>query len=254
MKIDHLIQPLKSNGPTPLLVVSGAIYLIALLIMLMLPSCKHEPLEPPLDPDDGGGNVYTNPCDPNTVYFQNQVLPLLLSSCAIPGCHDPITAENDNIFTSYAGVMSGGEITPGDPWDSKIIEVITDTDPDNIMPPAPHQPLTSAEIDMLVTWIQQGAQNNGCLGACDTNNVTYSGSIAPLMATKCTGCHSGASPQGGLNLTAWSVANTVAMDGRLNGAVQHQAGFTAMPLNGAILPQCEIDMISIWVQAGAPNN
>ena len=137
------------------------------------------------------------------------------------------------------------------------MEALLEDDEDKVMPRPPADPLEPEEIALIALWIQQGAQNLSCdsySGGCDTTNVTYSGAIQPLLALKCQGCHSGASPQGGLNFTAWSVVNTVAMDGRLKGADNHQAWYTAMPPSGGFLPQCEIDMISAWVQQGAPQN
>ncbi len=229
-------------------------------VLLTLPACVHEPPVRPAVIFDGGGNggggggVDQDPCDPDTVYFQNTVLPLLVSSCAIPGCHDDATAEEGIRFTSHSNIMSSDVLDPGDPGDSDLIEAITETDPDKIMPPPPHQPLTPQQIDMIWTWVAQGAQDNGCSGACDTTNVTYSGTIAPLIAAKCDGCHGGATPSGGLDLTSHAVVNMVALDGRMAGAVQHEAGYEPMPPSGGMLPSCEVDQILLWIGEGAPNN
>ena len=234
-----------------------AVIVTAIVLLLMLPGCVHEPPVFPEDPtagNGGGGNggVNPDPCDPDTVYFQSDILPLLVSSCAIPGCHDAITHEEGIRMYDYQHIIQ--EVDPFDPGGSELVEVITDSDPDDIMPPPPHDPLTPQQIQNIITWIQQGAQNNGCIGACDTTNVTYSGSIAPLFDWKCTGCHGGSNPQGNLDFTTWASVNTVATDGRLAGAIQHAAGYEAMPPSGGMLPSCEIDMIMIWIQDGAPNN
>jgi cytochrome c5 len=113
--------------------------------------------------------------------------------------------------------------------------------------------MTSAQEQAIYNWILQGAQNNSCTG-CDTTNVTYSGTIQPLFQNKCNGCHSGSNPSGSLDLTQYGVCNTIALDGRLAGSVQHLTGFSAMPPSGGMLPACEIDEILIWIQDGAPNN
>ncbi|MFZ1618798.1 MAG: hypothetical protein WAT41_15740, partial [Flavobacteriales bacterium] len=213
--------------------------LVLAAFLFFSPSCKHEPL---VDPGNlfgtgntGGGDPDpVDTCDPNTVYFDQQILPLLISNCAVPGCHNTATDDNDHIrITSYATLMQSGIVQDGDLWDA-----ITDNDPDDIMPRPPQAPLTPAQIALIGQWIQQGTQNNTCVSACDTANVTYSGTIAPLVQARCQGCHSGATPQGGLNFTSWQVLNSVAMDGRLAGAVQHQATFASMPPTGPMLPQC----------------
>lgn len=229
--------------------------LLVLAIVLLFTACKHElPVLPETTADNGsgGGGDPFLPCDPDSVYFQQDVLPLLVSSCAIPGCHDAITHEDGIRMYSYTFIME--EVDAGDPYSSELIEVVTENDPDDIMPPAPHEPLTPEQIQLLVTWIEQGAQDNGCVGGCDTLNVTYSSSIAPLLANSCTGCHSGSSPQGNIDLTTWPAVNVVALDGRLAGAIQHQSGYTAMPPAGGMLPQCAIDNVLTWIQDGAPNN
>jgi hypothetical protein len=154
------------------------------------------------------------------------------------------TDDNDEIqITSYASLMQSGIVQDGDLW-----EAINDDDPDDIMPRPPQAPLSPDQIALIGQWIQQGAQNNSCLSACDTSNVTYSATIAPLVQSRCIGCHSGGTPQGGLNFTSWQVLNTVAMDGRLAGAVQHQSPFASMPPTGPMLPQCQIDQFLIWME------
>ncbi|MEO5584012.1 MAG: hypothetical protein ABIQ75_01030 [Flavobacteriales bacterium] len=229
--------------------------LVLATFLFFSPSCKHEPLVAPGDPagtgnTGGGGDDPIGNCDPNTVYFEQQILPLLISNCAVPGCHNVATNDNHDIqITSYTTLMQSGIVQDGDLWDA-----ITDNDPDDIMPRPPQAPLTPAQIALIGQWIQQGAQNNSCVSACDTSNVTYSGTIAPMVQARCQGCHSGATPQGGLNFTSWQVLNGVAMDGRLAGAIQHQYPFASMPPSGPILPQCRIDQFLIWINAGAPQN
>lgn len=232
---------------------------LPLAAVLVFSGCKHEPPFEPLaeDPGNGGGGGGVEPpeeviCDPNTVYFQQQVLPILISNCTVgSGCHSTANDDNDEIqLTSYATLMNSGVIQDGDLW-----EAINDNDPDDRMPRPPQNPLTQDQINLIGQWIQQGAQNNSCEAtACDTLNVTYSGTIVPIIASRCQGCHSGGTPQGGLNLTSWTVLNAVANDGRLAGAIQHLPGYEAMPRNAARMNDCRIRQFLIWIDAGAPNN
>ena len=192
-----------------------------------------------------------DPCDPDSVYFQNTVLPLLISYCAGTGCHDAITHEEGVRLYDYAHIMQ--QVTPGNPgnsdlWDNGIAETGGDA-----MPPPGEPQLTPAQEQAIYDWIMQGAQNNSC-SECDTIDITYSANIQPLFAGHCNGCHGGSSPDGGLDLTSWAVGNTIAMDGRLAGAVQHQSGYVAMPPGNASLQPCEIDQILTWIAGGALNN
>ncbi len=229
-------------------------------LMLSSTGCKHEPQISPLDELIGGGNgggggddpgeVVT--CDPNTVWFQQQIQPLLISNCTMGnGCHSSATDDNDWInLTSYSTLMESGVVQDGDLW-----EAINDDDPDKLMPRPPQTPLTAEQIALIGQWISQGAPNNSCEPTtCDTLNVTFTNTIRPVIQGRCQGCHSGAEPQGGLDFTQWSVLNAVASDGRLTGAIQHDPAYTAMPLNGNQLSDCRIAQFLIWIDSGAPNN
>lgn len=221
----------------------------------MAAGCKHEPPEAPAEviTDWGGGAGGEEPavCDSNIVWFQQQVLPILISNCAVPGCHNTATNDNDEIeITSYATLMASGIVQDGD-----LMEAITESNPDDRMPQPPQAPLEQWQIDLIAEWIQQGAQNNSCeSAACDTLNVTYSGIIRPLVQLRCQGCHSGATPQGGLDFSVWGPLNLVATDGRLAGSIQHQPTFTAMPPSGPQLSDCRIAQFLKWIDQGAPNN
>ena len=250
----HMEQATKRAIPT----MHRMLPIVMAMVPLAFTACKHEPqLEPLVPPvnDDGGGGGDPQPCDPGTVYFQQQVLPILTSNCTNPApglnCHHTANDENDWIqITSYESLMNSGVVQDGDLW-----EAINDDDPDKVMPRPPAPPLTPAQIALIGQWIQQGAQNNSCESAgCDTLNVTYSQTIVPILQARCISCHSGPSPQGALDFTAWSVVNMVAMDGRLEAAITHAPQAAAMPPTGPMLPDCQIQQFLLWIDAGAPNN
>jgi mono/diheme cytochrome c family protein len=200
------------------------------------------------------------PYDPDTVYFQNEVLPLLLSSCGISGCHDQATAEDDVILTSYYFVMQTAEVVPFEPWENDIIEKVYETDPDDRMPPPPAPPLTQDQKDMIYTWIQQGALNNHFdVEDCDSVNVTFAGMVFPIIQNSCFGCHSGTAPEGGIHLTNYSQIAAVGAippgnPGSLLGAVTWATGNIPMPKNGPHLSNCDIAQIREWINDGMPDN
>ncbi len=201
----------------------------------------------------------THPCDPDTIYFEMDVLPILLSSCAMSGCHDA-TAQEDVRLDSYAAVMASDVIRPFDPGDSELWEKINETDPDDIMPPPPSAPLNANQKAIIQKWINQGAQNLFCDEMCDTVNVTYSGTIWPeIIQNYCFGCHNGANASGGIHLENHSqvaaAANIPAgQPGSLWGAINHAAGNSAMPKNQPKLSDCKIKQVKAWIDDGTPNN
>lgn len=221
----------------------------ALVLLVLLGSCKHElPLAEDQVPITGG----TQTCSADTVYFQNKVLPLLNSSCAMAGCHDAITHKEGINLTTYAKIFSTGGVLPGNPANSKLYKVLNKTGSDR-MPPAPAAAFTTAQKNIIYTWILQGANNNAC-NDCDTAVITYSGATAPIVNTYCKGCHNPQSLGGNIDLSTYNGVKAVAANGKLMGSITHTAGFIAMPQGGTKLSDCRIQQLQKWIAAGMLNN
>ena len=194
-----------------------------------------------------------DPCDPDTVYFERDLLPLLQSSCAQPGCHDAITMQDGVRLTDYNSVMQTADVDPFDPEGSKIYKVVTEDEPQDRMPPPPANPWPQENIDMLYKWISQGAQNLFCdEEECDTSDVSYTIPVSGIIQKHCLGCHNDNSLLGGLSLEGYDKVVTIASDGRLLGTVKHEAGYPAMPKNSSKLSDCKILQLEIWTQNGTP--
>ena len=235
-------------------------WLLAAGIMVIgfLYACKHEMPAPGTTTGGTGGGSGGSPvnpgastCSPDTVYFQQAVLPILISNCAVPGCHDATTHEEGYVFNSYQQVMK--VVRAGRPNDSKLYKVITDDDPKDRMPRAPRAPLTQVQIAAIEKWIKQGANNNSCTSGCDTSNVRFAATIQPILQTYCTGCHSGTGASAGINLTTYTGIKPQIDNGRIWAAINH-TGPRPMPLGGNKLSDCNIARIGIWIKNGAPNN
>jgi mono/diheme cytochrome c family protein len=205
----------------------------------------------------GGGGL---PCDPDTVYFQNAVLPLLQSTCATTGCHDAISHQEGVNLTTYQSVMQTGEVTPFQPGESKIWEAINNNEPDDRMPPPPAPPLNADQKQIIYKWILQGALNNYCdQEPCDSLNVTFAGTVFPIIQNNCYGCHSGSNPGGGIFLTNYNQVKAAGAipsgsPGSLLGVITHADGNTPMPNNGNQLSDCKIAQVRKWIDDGMPNN
>lgn len=90
--------------------------------------------------------------------------------------------------------------------------------------------------------------------ACPTEDVTFSGTIAPILSSNCLSCHSESLRSGGIALETYAQVKAVADQGALLGAVTHSSGFSPMPKNAPQLSDCNIDAIRQWVEAGSLNN
>ncbi len=225
----------------------------AALLLVWSGACKHESGLPPgvnpTDPPTGGDQT----CSPDTVYFQNKVLPLIISSCAKSDCHDAISQQDGIQLTSYQTIMNSGEVTPGNPNNSDLYEVLNETNPDKIMPRPPSSPLTAAEKDLIYRWIMQGAKNNAC-NDCDTLSFTYAAAVAPLINNNCKGCHNPSFLSAGLDLTNYNTVKSIALDGRFMGTVTHATGYQPMPRGAAKMSDCKITQIRKWIEDGSQNN
>jgi cytochrome c5 len=226
-------------------------------VIVLAISCKHQ-IPGITDTPEPGGDSNTpaanSTCSADTVYFQQQVLPIFISNCAMSGCHDDASHEEGIVLTSYQSILSGG-IRAGNPGNSKIYKVITSSKADDRMPRPPRNPLSQEQIDLISKWIGQGAKNNSCVNAsCDAVTVTYSTSIKSIISDKCQGCHSGSSPAAGYDFSTYAGVQARINDGKLWGAVNHVSGYSAMPKNGTKLSTCELAKIKNWIDAGAPNN
>jgi len=196
------------------------------------------------------------PCNPDTVYFNMDLLPILISRCAL-SCHDVANHKEGVILTDYNSVMQTGGVSPSNPGASRIYQAITGGGggaKEGIMPPPPDSPLDASQIQMVYKWIAQGAQNLRCDNLpCDTVNITYSGTIWPIIQDNCTGCHTGASAGSGIQLVDHAtIAAAAGPNGRLFGSITHASGYQQMPKYGAMLPDCYIIQIRKWIAAGTP--
>lgn len=223
---------------------------LTLAFLLCIVACKHEiPLSRSETPSSASYDE--RPCSPDTVYFQNTILPLLVSNCAMGGCHDAGSHKDGLVLTSYQGILR--IVQPGSPGSSKLVSVVTTTDKGDIMPPPPRSPLTIVQTDWIKKWISQGARNNSC-SSCDTAAFTFNAIIFPLIKNKCNGCHATAASGGGILLATYDQIKAMAQSGQLAGSIERLSGYSPMPKGGNKLPDCEITQVKKWIAAGMLNN
>ncbi len=229
---------------------------IALSSLATMTSCKHTPeiINVSSDPMDSIPNSGT-PCDPAVVYYFRDIQPILTSNCAVSGCHNSTSKREGIDYSSFETTIATGKVKPNNPNRSKMYKVLFDSGDDK-MPPSPRPPLTSVQKAIIKKWINQGAKAYFCDAqvGCDSLNVSYANTIAPLLSNSCVGCHSGNNPSGGVSLSNYqSVANS-ANSGKLYGTVAHLSGYSPMPPSGNGLTICAKAQIKNWVEQGAPNN
>ncbi|MCB0648499.1 MAG: hypothetical protein KDC49_17640 [Saprospiraceae bacterium] len=221
-----------------------AIYVTAIF------SCTHDPIYSPPDTTDLTGN---EPCDPDIIYYEKDIQPILNSSCAYVGCHDANTAEHNVDLSSYTKALR--EVEPGRLKNSELYEVITTSNPGKRMPPSGKLP--AELIGPIEKWILQGAKNLTCDQSatnCNIEGSTYSGAVKGIMSTYCYGCHSGSNPLGRIRLDSYETVKASANNGSLYGSIAWVSGYQRMPDGLPKLDDCNINKVKNWIDNGAQNN
>ena len=90
---------------------------------------------------------------------------------------------------------------------------------------------------------------------CDTVNVTFSGTIKPILANNCLSCHSNATAaSAGNNIKLENYADVQARITSVVGSIKHSGSYSPMPKNGGKIKACSITQFDIWVSKGMLNN
>lgn len=190
--------------------------------------------------------------DGRIVCFEQEVYPLLVSSCTQSECHNSIDLAGNLDYTQIDGILK--IVHPGSYRKSKLYQVITD--PFNVMPPKPFEKLTKDQITTISLWIEQGANTKDtCLAElCDSSFVRYSTTIKPILDVFCNGCHTGSRPGGGIDYNTFAGVKATVNNGKLMGSIKRESGYSFMPKNGNKLSPCKIGQIQKWIDEGALNN
>jgi hypothetical protein len=217
-----------------------------LVVTITIFSCTTPPILPDLS-----SLTSEDPCPTGIINFKREIQPIISTNCAFSGCHDAITAEEGVILDTYENIIK--EVVPFDPNNSELYEYLIVSDPDDVMPPPPYDLLTTAQINLIQDWINQGALDVEC-GGCDTTDVSYLNDVYPIMQTNCLICHNLDRQDGGVNLDGYDLIKSKGTNGKLMGTIEHKTGYSAMPPSGTKIDQCFIDQLNSWIADGMPNN
>jgi hypothetical protein len=106
------------------------------------------------------GLVFDNPADAGrpSPSFNADIAPILTNRCAIAKCH-VVDGPHDIDLRTYDSVIKGGDegaiVIAGDAMESEMVEEIAE----GKMPPE-GPPLEAAQIQLIIDWINEGAENN----------------------------------------------------------------------------------------------
>ena len=106
------------------------------------------------------GLVFDNPVAAGrpSPSFNADIMPILENRCAIAKCH-VVDGPHDIDLRTYDSVIKGGDegaiVIAGDAMESEMVEEIAE----GKMPPE-GPPLEAAQIQLIIDWINEGAENN----------------------------------------------------------------------------------------------
>ncbi len=96
--------------------------------------------------------------------------------------------------------------------------------------------------------------------SCDTTRtISYATDIAPIIQANCYGAGNSCHNTGGVSNFPYTTYEGL-MVNVSDGALLNDINFTPlrgnsnMPKDGSKLPQCHINLITKWINEGAPNN
>lgn len=113
---------------------------LLIIFILFVVSCRYDKAELLNPPNVGPFNCAIAPSK-----FQADILPLITSKCAIPGCHNT-DASGGIILQNYADISTAKARI----YERAVVE--------KSMPAS--SPLQPAEINLLKCWIDNGAKDN----------------------------------------------------------------------------------------------
>jgi mono/diheme cytochrome c family protein len=97
---------------------------------------------------------------PPAISFNRDILPILSNNCF--ACHGPDEKKRETKFhfdTKEGAFLKPGVIEPGNAAESLLVEMITNPDPEERMPPPDSgHSLTERQIELLKRWIDEGAK------------------------------------------------------------------------------------------------
>ncbi|HCE54317.1 MAG TPA: hypothetical protein DER05_04605 [Lutibacter sp.] len=114
-----------------------------LLLLLSVTSCYYDEVLPEVELPPVPG-----------VSFTTDIQPIFTANCA--GCHTASLAPDLRQGNAYAAIVNGTFIVPNSIDNSVLYQRLIGNG--NLMPPS--GPLTAAKLNLVKSWIEQGAKNN----------------------------------------------------------------------------------------------
>ena len=84
-------------------------------------------------------------------------------------------------------------------------------------------------------------------GGCNLLDISYEGTVVPILQENCIACHNSNSSAAGYDYTDYDLVLQSVADGSLMGTIENEPVFSAMP-PGNSLDSCTIEQIRTWIE------
>ncbi len=184
----------------------------------------------------------------DTISFQNEILPIIVSNCASTSCHNSASRLKGLDLSNYKNIRD--EVKYLDPYRSTLYSIIALDGNGGTMPPKYR--LIKSDQEKIKQWILQGSQNTTNLpkSICDSTDLTYQ-KISILINQFCVGCHNQTGPN--FDLSTYTTLKSAVYYRSLLNSINHSGSVSAMPPSYK-LNQCELNKIEKWITLGMPEN
>jgi hypothetical protein len=178
---------------------------------------------------------HTSGCDTNNVTLSGKINTILTNYCL--SCHGNANAQS-----------LGANIKLQDSIDivvrrNRLLGSLEHL-PGFFAMPLSQPKLDTCKIKQFSIWLRKLKIDTST--KCDTNNVTFTGTLTNILNYNCLTCHSNANAQSlGAGIKLQDSVDVVARP-RLIGSIEHIAGYYAMPLGQSKLDTCKITQFAIW--------
>lgn len=89
---------------------------------------------------------------------------------------------------------------------------------------------------------------------CDTIDVTFSGSVQPILNNYCLECHYDGNELNGVSFSTYESLKASVDSVILLGTVEQKPGFNPMPKGRERLNECDLRVLEIWIEKGMTND
>ena len=206
------------------------------IILILALSCKHDPQY-----------ITTNPpptnCDTSNVTYSGTIVPILNANCTV--CHGAVSYTISGggykiaTYPDFAGFAKSG----------LLMNSVNQISGLSAMPKGGTK-LSSCDIAKIGIVVRKIVDSLNTI-VCDTTNITFTGTILPILQTYCLACHSTANAAtlgSGYQFETLADFTALAKTGLLMNSINQTNGISPMPKGGNKLTACNITKIGIMVR------